>query len=240
MDQNSRLVGKNVTVKKGKQTILAGLDFVIEPGKITGLIGPSGSGKTTLMRAIVGVQKISDGNLTLFSLPAGNKKLRPRIGYVTQSPAVYSDLTVGQNMRYFATLASASKKQIEDALSAVRLDTKKQQLVESLSGGERARVSLAIALLGNPDVLIMDEPTVGLDPILRQELWQLFAELAEQGKILLVSSHVMDEAEHCEQLLLMRNGHLLWSDSKDKLLKVTGTTTVEAAFIKTITEGKDQ
>jgi ABC-2 type transport system ATP-binding protein len=240
MDQNSRLVGKDVTVKKAKQDTLSGLNFIVQPGSITGLIGPSGSGKTTLMRSIVGVQKLSGGTLTIFGLPAGNKMLRPRIGYVTQSPAVYADLTVWQNLRYFATLARASKEQINDVLDAVRLSGKRLQLVESLSGGERARVSLAIALLGNPDVLIMDEPTVGLDPILRQELWQLFAELAGQGKILLISSHVMDEAERCDQLLLMRDGHLLWSDSKEKLLKTTGTNSVEEAFIAAIAKGKDQ
>jgi ABC-2 type transport system ATP-binding protein len=240
MDQNSRLVGKNVTVKKAKRDTLSDLNFTIEPGKITGLIGPSGSGKTTLMRAIVGVQKLSGGSLAIFGLPAGDKRLRPRIGYVTQSPAVYADLTVWQNLRYFATLAKANKEQIDDVLNAVRLTGKKQQLVESLSGGECARVSLAIALLGNPDVLIMDEPTVGLDPILRQELWQLFAELAKQGKILLISSHVMDEAERCDQLLLMRDGQLLWSDSKERLLKTTGTSSVEAAFIYAITKGKKQ
>lgn len=240
MDKNSRLIGKNVTVKKAKQDILSSLDFVIAPGKITGLIGPSGSGKTTLMRSIVGVQKLTSGSLTIFDLPAGSKELRPRVGYVTQSPAVYTDLTVWQNMRYFGTLAQASKEQIDTALGSVHLDNKKKQIVESLSGGERARVSLAIALLGNPDVLVMDEPTVGLDPILRQELWGLFAELAGQGKILLVSSHVMDEAERCDQLLLMRNGHLLWTDGKDKLLEQTKTSSVEAAFIKTIAEGKNQ
>lgn len=234
MEQNPSLVGSSVIVEKAGRAILANLNFTVHAGRLTGLIGPSGSGKTTLMRSIVGVQKLSSGNLTVFGQPAGNKTLRPRIGYVTQSPAVYTDLTVGQNLRYFATLAKAKKSQIDEVMNAVHLESKKGQLVETLSGGERARVSLAIALLGNPDVLVMDEPTVGLDPILRRELWQLFAELAKQGKTLLVSSHVMDEAERCDQLLLMREGKLLWSDSKEQLLKTTGTNSVEAAFIKAI------
>jgi ABC-2 type transport system ATP-binding protein len=238
MKQTLDLVGKNVTVKKADDTILASLDFVIRPGKITGLIGPSGSGKTTLMRAVVGVQKLSSGDLTIANYAAGSKKLRSRVGYVTQSPAVYTDLTVWQNLRYFATIANAKKQQIGEVMQSVHLTHKKQQLVEKLSGGERARVSLAIALLGNPDVLVMDEPTVGLDPILRQELWGLFAELAAKGKTLLVSSHVMDEAERCDQLLLMRQGKLLWSDSKEKLLQETATQSVEAAFIKMITKGQ--
>jgi len=240
MEQSSSLVAKNLTVEKAGQTILSGLTFTVQAGKITGLIGPSGSGKTTLMRSIVGVQKFSNGTLAVFGQNAGNKNLRTRIGYVTQSPAVYADLTVWQNLRYFAVLAKADKQQVNDVLKSVHLDGKKQQLVENLSGGERARVSLAIALLGDPDMLVMDEPTVGLDPVLRIELWELFAELAKKGKTLLVSSHVMDEAERCDQLLLMRSGKLLWSDSKDKLLQITRTDSVEKAFIKAINSRKDQ
>lgn len=228
------LLGKNVRVTKGHNVILDDLNFVVQPGKITGLIGPSGSGKTTLMRTIVGVQKLSGGNLAIGGQNVGSKQLRHRVGYVTQSPAVYGDLTVWQNLRYFATIAGASKAQINEVMDVVRLTDKKKQLVESLSGGQKARVSLAIALLGNPDVLVMDEPTVGLDPILRQELWQLFGDLAAKGKIVFVSSHVMDEAERCEQLLLMRDGKLLWTHSKNSLLEITKTTTVEDAFIKAI------
>jgi len=232
------LVGKDVRVTKGRDVILNDLTFTIQPGKITGLIGPSGSGKTTLMRAIVGVQELSGGKLAIDGQSVGSKKLRHHVGYVTQSPAIYGDLTVWQNLRYFATIAGATKAQITEVMDTVRLSDKKKQLVESLSGGQKARVSLAIALLGDPNVLIMDEPTVGLDPILRQELWQLFGELAERGKIVLVSSHVMDEAERCEKLLLMREGKLLWTDTKESLLESTNTTTVEDAFIKTIHEAE--
>lgn len=238
MDQVLDLVGKNIRVAKAHEVILDDISFTIQPGKITGLIGPSGSGKTTLMRAIVGVQKLSSGTLRISGWDAGNKALRRRIGYVTQTPAVYGDVTVWQNLRYFASIMGAGKSQIAEVMNIVRLSDKKDQLVEHLSGGQKARVSLAIALLGDPDILVMDEPTVGLDPILRQELWQLFGELAQKGKIVFVSSHVMDEAERCEQLLLMRGGKLLWTDTKDSLLKKTNTTSVEEAFIKTINEAK--
>jgi ABC-2 type transport system ATP-binding protein len=234
MDQILDLVGKNVRVEKAHEVILDGLNFTIEPGKITGLIGPSGSGKTTLMRAIVGVQKLSSGSLRISGWDAGDKALRHHIGYVTQTPAIYGDLTVLQNLRYFGAITGADKSQINNVMETVRLSDKKDSLAEKLSGGQRARVSLAIALLGNPDVLVMDEPTVGLDPILRQELWQLFGELASSGKIVFVSSHVMDEAERCEHLLLMRDGKLLWTDTKDSLLELTKSKTVEEAFIKAI------
>lgn len=235
MTEATSIVAQDLTVKKSGRRILDTLNFEITPGVITGLIGPSGSGKTTLLRTIVGVQKISLGQLHILGQPAGSKELRPRIGYVTQSPAVYDDLTVRQNLMYFGTLMKAAKEEVDDAIAAVRLEDKKSQLAATLSGGEKARVSLAIALLGSPDVLILDEPTVGLDPLLRQELWQLFARQAASGKTLLVSSHVMDEAEKCDQLLLMRGGKLLWHNSRVKLLEQTSTSSVGAAFLAMVT-----
>lgn len=219
-----------VVEKDGKQ-ILHDISFTVPTGTITGLIGPSGSGKTTLMRSIVGVQKIKSGTLSIAGLPAGSRQLRPKIGYVTQSPAVYHDLTVLQNFRYFGTLARATKTQVLQVLDEVQLTDYKHRLVKNLSGGQQARVSLGIALLGDPEVLILDEPTVGLDPLLRRDLWNLFASLAARGKTLLVSSHVMDEAERCERLLLMRDGRLLWAEARTELLQTTKTKTVEDAFI---------
>lgn len=227
------ITAQKLIVQKGKTEILHGLDMTIQAGTITGLIGPSGSGKTTLMRAIVGVQKY-DGSLQVLDQPAGKASLRPRIGYVTQSPAVYDDLTVKQNIHYFARVAGVSTRDAEAVIAKVQLEGKQAQLVRSLSGGQRARVSLAVALLGNPDVLVLDEPTVGLDPILRNELWKQFADLAKQGKTLLVSSHVMDEAERCSELLLIRDGELLWNDSRQKLLEQTKTGSVGDAFVAMI------
>jgi len=222
-------------VQKQTTRILDELTFRVQAGSMTGLIGPSGSGKTTLMRAIVGVQKYS-GELNVFGIPAGDKRLRARIGYVTQSPAIYSDLTAAQNVHYFAVITRASRAQEQAVIEQVDLVAHKDQLASTLSGGQKARVSLAIALLGDPELLVLDEPTVGLDPILRQDLWKLFASLAAEGKTLLISSHVMDEADRCDNLLLLRDGKLLWQDSREQLLAKTQTNSVEEAFLRIVTK----
>lgn len=234
---NAAIVAEKLSVKKDKNVILAELSFAVQPGSITGLIGPSGSGKTTLMRTIVGVQAISGGELAVLNQKAGSRKLRSKIGYVTQSPAVYSDLTVLQNLQYFAKLVRADHKGVDTVIKQVQLTEQRDQLVESLSGGQKARVSLAIALLGDPDLFVLDEPTVGLDPVLRNELWDMFKELAKSGKTLLVSSHVMDEAERCKHLLLLRDGKLLWNDTRESLLEHTKKDTVGDAFVAMIKKG---
>lgn len=226
---DTAIQARALTVQKGGQIILPSLDVAIQKGAITGLIGPSGSGKTTLMRTIVGVQAY-DGELTVFEQPAGVRSLRSRIGYVTQSPAVYGDLTVRQNMAYFAAMVNAPHAQIDKMIEVVRLKDHAMQLVSSLSGGQRARVNLAVALLGEPDLLVLDEPTVGLDPILRNELWKLFRQQAQAGTTVLVSSHVMDEAERCDNLVLVRDGTILWSDTRARLLKHTQAASVGEAF----------
>jgi ABC-2 type transport system ATP-binding protein len=229
----SSVVASDLVVTKQKNRILDKLSFEIVPGSITGLIGPSGSGKTTLMRTIVGVQKY-DGDLSVLGKDAGHRTLRRKIGYVTQSPAVYPDLTVEQNLQYFGALAGAKKKVVDRVISHVRLEKQKKQVVESLSGGQKARVSLAVALLGDPEIFVLDEPTVGLDPILRNELWELFADMADDGKTLLISSHVMDEAERCDNLMLLRDGKLLWNDTRKGLLQHTDQRDVGSAFITMI------
>lgn len=238
MNHDVTVAAENVSVQKDKKTVLDDVTFTLQPGKLVGLIGPSGSGKTTLLRSIVGVQKVSQGTLTVLGLKAGTKLLRPKIGYVTQTPAIYDDLTVFQNIMYFAKLFRASQKQADEVLQTVRLQQQKNQLAGSLSGGQRARVSLAMALLGDPDVLIFDEPTVGLDPLLRRELWNVFSGLAKSGKTIIVSSHVMDEAERCDELLLLREGKLLWRGALSSLLQKTKSRTIEEAFIVMIQKGK--
>jgi ABC-2 type transport system ATP-binding protein len=227
---------KGLRVEKAGKLVLRDITFSIMPGEIVGLVGPSGAGKTTLMRAIVGVQTYQ-GSLRVLGEFAGSARLRTKIGYVTQSPSVYDDLTVRQNLAYFATLLRASQRKIDEIIATVQLAKKAKQIVASLSGGQRARVSLAIALLGDPELLVLDEPTVGLDPLLRRELWGLFAELAARGKTLLISSHVMDEAEKCSQLLLVRDGSLLWSQSRQGLLRKTNTKTIEDAFLAMVEGG---
>lgn len=233
---NLAVQAKKLAVIRGQNEVLHSISCTVKAGTVTGLIGPSGSGKTTLMRSIVGVQKLSGGTLEVLGKPAGDGSLRSRIGYVTQSPAVYDDLTVEQNLRYFASIVRADAKSVKETMTAVQLSRQRKQLVGSLSGGQRARASLAVALLGNPEMLVLDEPTVGLDPILRDELWTLFTELASQGRTLLVSSHVMDEAERCSDLILMREGKIVWNDTKQALFTATKTRDVGKAFVVKIRE----
>lgn len=239
MEQPAIQAGQ-IEIRRGKKEIIHDATITIQRGTITGLIGPSGSGKTTLMRAIVGVQRVTQGELTVLGKPAGNRLLRRAIGYVTQTPAVYSDLTVEQNLRYFARLARASRQDVTIMIDKVQLAPQRHQLVADLSGGQKARVSLAVALLGQPELLVLDEPTVGLDPLLRAELWEMFAGLAAEGKTLLISSHVMDEAERCDQLVLIRDGEVLWNDSRARLLASTRTTAVGDAFIAAIRQGGER
>jgi ABC-2 type transport system ATP-binding protein len=219
---------RDLRVTRGAHEVLHGLAFSLEPGQVTGLLGPSGCGKTTLMRALVGVQKGVHGTVTVLGQPAGSAGLRHRVGYVTQAPAVYGDLTVAENLRYFAALHGTA---VGDVVDQVALGPQRDQLVSTLSGGQRARVSLATALLGAPELLVLDEPTVGLDPVLRRDLWALFKQLADDGCTLLVSSHVMDEASRCDRLLLLREGVLVADDTLPDLLKRTKAKDVEGAFL---------
>ncbi|MFC5908547.1 ABC transporter ATP-binding protein [Streptacidiphilus monticola] len=227
---------RGLRVSRGGRPVLHGLDLTVPRGSVTGLLGPSGCGKTTLLRAVVGVQRTEGGEVSVLGLPAGSAALRSRVGYVTQSPSVYGDLTVAQNLRYFARVLGAPQDDPARVVAEVGLDGREHDLVARLSGGQRARVSLAAALLGTPELLVLDEPTVGLDPLLRQELWALFHRLAAAGTTFLVSSHVMDEAARCTRLLLMRDGRLLAEDSPQGLLERTGAVDVEDAFLALVGE----
>ena len=227
-----------VTKRYSGHTAVRGLSMEVPAGQVVGLLGPSGSGKTTLMRSIVGVQRVAGGEVIVLGLPAGSPALRSRVGYVTQAPSVYVDLTVSENLRYFATVSGLSGRVGRDAVERVLrltdMGTNAGASVANLSGGEQRRVSLAAALIGSPEVLVLDEPTVGLDPVLRQSLWALFRSLAESGTTILVSSHVMDEASRCDRLLLMRDGRLLADDTLAGLLRRTGTAGAEDAFLALI------
>jgi ABC-2 type transport system ATP-binding protein len=223
-------------VRRGGKAVLSGLSFSVARGTVTGLIGPSGCGKTTLMRAIVGVQIVESGQVSVIGRAAGSPELRSRLGYVTQAPSVYRDLSVRENLHYFARVLGAPERRIEEAIETVALAEQADQVVASLSGGQVARVSLATALLGEPDLLVLDEPTVGLDPVLRRDLWATFRLLAAAGTTLLVSSHVMEEAEHCDELLLMRDGDLLATESPDRLRERTGRQGLDEAFLALIEE----
>ncbi len=225
-------------VKRGSYQVFNGLGLSVPAGALIGLLGPSGCGKSTLMRAIVGVQKVVSGTITVLGSPAGDPGLRRRVGYTTQAATIYDDLTVRQNLGYFRSILGAPRSDIDRVIEETDLTDHAADLVGSLSGGQRSRASLAAALLGSPELLILDEPTVGLDPVLRVELWSLFRRLRERGTTLLVSSHVMDEATRCDRLLLMRTGVILADETPNGLLEKTSTTTAEDAFLALIAGDK--
>jgi ABC-2 type transport system ATP-binding protein len=222
---------EHLRVVRGGKVVLPDLTLGIEPGTVTGLLGPSGSGKSTLMRAIVGVQMVESGRVAVLGLAAGSPEVRPRVGYLTQAPSVYLDLSVRENLAYFASVLDAPVDRIDRVLDTVGLGPLAGQIVRTLSGGELSRVSLATALLGEPEVLVLDEPTVGLDPLLRRDLWTTFGQLAAAGTTLLVSSHVMDEAERCDRLVLMREGIVIADETPASLRDRTGRERLDEAFL---------
>jgi ABC-2 type transport system ATP-binding protein len=225
---------RDLHVKRGGVEVLRGISLEVSAGTVTGLLGPSGCGKSTLMRAIVGVQIVASGTVSVLGEPAGSPRLRPRVGYVTQAPSVYGDLSVRENLRFFSRVLGTAPERVDAVISSVGLGDYSDRVVDRLSGGQRARVSLATALLNEPPLLVLDEPTVGLDPVLRRDLWAMFRALADGGTSLLVSSHVMDEAEHCDQLLLMREGRILASQSPEELRRETGERDLGEAFLRMI------
>jgi ABC-2 type transport system ATP-binding protein len=249
---------QGLRVVRGGREILHTIDVEVAAGTITGLLGPSGSGKTTLLRCLVGVQVIASGTVEVLGTPAGDPTLRRRVGYVTQAPSVYSDLSVRENLKYFAAVLGAQHpgvgaqhpgvgaqhpgvgaptSDIDTVLAAVGLEHHANDVVNRLSGGEQARVSLATALLGAPELLVLDEPTVGLDPVLRRDLWTLFGQLAANGVTLIISSHVMEEARHCEQLVLLRDGAILARGTPDELRRRAGVDDMDEVFLRLI-EGR--
>lgn len=233
------IVGAGLTVRLARQPVLHGLDFTVPAGQITGLLGPSGSGKTTLMRTIVGAQRVSAGTIEVLGLPAGSPALRREVGYVTQSPSVYPDLTVEANVRYFGAMHRKGKTDVAEAIAAVGLESLARRKAADLSGGQVNRVSLACALVARPRLLVLDEPTVGLDPVLRADLWERFRAMAGAGTTLLVSSHVMEEAGRCDSLLLLRNGRLLAHLTPEELGRKGHSSNLEQAFLAIIREQEE-
>jgi ABC-2 type transport system ATP-binding protein len=222
---------RDLVVVRGGREVLPGLTLAVAPG-VTGLLGPSGCGKSTMLRSVVGVQRIRSGTVEVLGLPAGDRRLRDRVGYVTQDVSVYDDLTVAENLHFFARVLGVERDEVDEAIAAVDLTDRRDQVVGSLSGGQRSRASLAVALLGDPDVLVLDEPTVGLDPVLRRDLWRLFHRLADRGKAVLVSSHVMDEADRCDRLLLMREGRIIADGTPAEIRG--GAPDIEEAFLRIV------
>ncbi|MGN9808640.1 ABC transporter ATP-binding protein [Micromonospora sp. BQ11] len=228
------IVVRDLVVDRGGRRVLHGIDAVVPRGAVTGLLGPSGSGKTTLMRAVVGVQVVTAGTVTVLGRPAGSPELRRRVGYLTQAPSVYADLTVRENARYFAALHGRGRADADRAVADVGLARAASQLVGTLSGGQRSRASLACALVAEPELVVLDEPTVGQDPVLRADLWAQFHAMAAAGTTLLVSSHVMDEAARCDRLLLIREGRLIADDSPDAIRAAAGSDDLDEAFLRLI------
>lgn len=226
-----------LVVERGGRRVLHGIDCTVRRGSVTGLLGPNGSGKTTLMRCLVGVQKVRAGSVRVLGRPAGARELRRQVGYVTQAPSVYADLTVRENTRYFAAVYGMPRADADAAVRDMGLDAVAGQVVAALSGGERARASLACALLSRPRILILDEPTVGQDPVVRRDLWARFQDLARAGTTLLVSSHVLDEAGRCDRLLLIRDGRLIADGTPDGVRREAGTSDLEEAFLRLVVAG---
>lgn len=228
------LLVEDLHVTRGGNEVLRGLGFEVAAGEILGLLGPSGSGKSTLIRAVVGVQRRTTGRCEIFGVPAGAAALRQRVGYMTQAPAVYGDLTVFENLRYFADMVDSDRSSVGQVIEQVQLGPERDRQVGALSGGQIRRVSLAAALLGRPDLLLLDEPTVGLDPVLRRNLWEIFHHIAATGTTLIVSSHVMDEARECDRLLLLREGLVVADGTETDLLARTGATDIGGAFLQLV------
>lgn len=225
------IVVEHLRVVRGGREVLPDLTVRVPAGQVVGLLGPSGGGKSTLMRAVVGVQVVQSGTVTVLGEPAGSAGLRHRVGYLTQAPSVYGDLTVRDNVRYIAAVLGVGAGAADAAVAAVDLTSHAGVRVDALSGGQRSRASLACALVGDPEVLVLDEPTVGLDPVLRRDLWAIFRDLAAGGRTVLVSSHVMDEAVRCDRLLLLHQGRILSDSTLPGLLERTGAADAEQAFL---------
>ncbi|MBI5668137.1 MAG: ABC transporter ATP-binding protein [Chloroflexi bacterium] len=214
---------------------LRGLSLNVERGITYGLLGPNGSGKTTLIRAIIGLLTPDSGEVRVLGTKMPNKAILSRIGYMTQQTALYDDLTVRQNVEFFAVVGGLNgdvRAAVDEAIALVDLTDRANSRVRELSGGMKQRCSLAVALVHHPDVLLLDEPTVGVDPQLRVQFWQHFRQLNAQGVTLIVSSHVMDEAERCDRLGFLRGGLLLAEGTASELRQRAGTATLEAAFLR--------
>ncbi len=224
----------DLTVIRGRTRILSEFNLEVESGAILGLLGPSGSGKTTIMRSVAGLQRLTSGSIRVLGNPAGDKSLRTRIGYSTQDASIYRDLTCSENVDYFSALQGHASSSTDEILELVDLGKNRKQLAATLSGGERARLALATALVGTPEILILDEPTVGLDPLLRRDLWSLFHRFTDEGKTLLVSSHMMEEADHCDELVLLRDGSILAKGTPRELRTQTGVENMDAVFISLV------
>jgi ABC-2 type transport system ATP-binding protein len=225
------VAAENVVKRFGPVLALDGLSLHVRRGEVYGLLGPNGAGKTTLIRMLVGLVRADQGEIRVLGRPMPELGVLSRIGYMTQQAALYPDLSALDNVRFFAAIYGA-EAQVEEALRLVELWDRRDSVVGTLSGGMRTRCSLACALVHHPDLLLLDEPTVGVDPQLRVQFWDHFRRLAAAGTTIVVSSHVMDEAERCQRLGLIRGGKVLAEGSPDELRQLAGVERLEDAFLK--------
>src|SRR5450759_930254 len=214
-----------------------GIDMSLPPGRIYGLLGPNGSGKTTLIRLLMGLASATSGTAKVLGVEMPSRANLSRIGYMTQADGIYPELSVWENLPFFAALyGQTDKAQLHAALELVELDTRANTPAQNLSGGMRRRLSMACALAHHPTVIFLDEPTVGVDPALRVQFWDHFHRLAADGATLLVASHVMDEADRCDELLFIREEHVLAQGTSVELRRRAGTDNIETAFLRFATD----
>lgn len=225
----------NVSKSFGSHQVLQNLSLDIYQGEIFGLLGPSGAGKTTLVKQLAGLDIPTNGSNDIFQQQMPSLALMNRIGYMAQSDALYDELSAKENLQFFAELYGViGKKQqtkIEEVMRFVQLENDLTKMVKAYSGGMKRRLSLAIALLHDPELLLLDEPTVGIDPVLRKKIWAGFFELKERGKTIIVTTHVMDEADKCDRLALMRDGEFIAIGTPEELKQATASSTIEEAFL---------
>lgn len=231
---NNVILMRGIVKKFGQQTVLKQVDFQIPEGRIIGLIGPSGAGKSTIIKIILGMEVPDKGSTTVFEQTMPNRKLLGRIGYMAQSDALYEQLTGQENLQFYADMKTLrnSKQFIEHVAEVVDLTKDLDKRVSGYSGGMKRRLSLAIAMLGNNDILILDEPTVGVDPALRRKIWQELQNLRNQGKTILVTTHVMDEAQLCDDVALLLDGKIIAYDDPLSLEKDYQVNSIEEVFLK--------
>jgi len=226
---------ENFKQQFGKLVVLKSINLEVKRGEILGLLGPSGSGKTTLVKAIVGMSEPTEGTVTVLQTKMPSLSVVSKIGYMAQSDALYEDLNAYDNILFFASLygmkGKEAKKRADEVLELVILRNEGKKLVKNFSGGMKRRLSLAIALVHKPEILILDEPTVGIDPVLRVEFWKEFERIRKAGVTIIITTHVMDEAEHCDRLALIRNGGIIAMGTPDELKDKSGEATVEGAFL---------
>lgn len=219
-----------------KHEVLKDVSIQLEAGTILGLIGPSGAGKTTTIKCLMGMEDLDQGIAEIFNTPMPNRKILGKVGYMGQSDALYEELSARENLTFFGNLmgmdGSELNRAIEKYMDLVNLKSFTDQLVSTYSGGMKRRLSLAITLLSNPDLLILDEPTVGIDPSLRVDIWNQLRSLADSQKAIIVTTHVMDEAEKCDQVGLIINGGLLAIGTPDDLMKKFDASSIEEVFLK--------